>query len=184
MSLLIVAVYSIYAYRSTVDSEMKGVDQTLLTAAYAARQMVGENFHDQLPDSNPNSQVTTKQLTDFARDSGLAYAYSTIQRGGRVLYTSSSASPNEVKSGQYQQWFLAEYKDVPAGLAAAFNSGSVQYEEYQGEFGLFRSVFVPFTSARPAACATWWGWTPPCKKWRPCALRCCGKAGRWAWACC
>ncbi|KMN30859.1 MULTISPECIES: methyl-accepting chemotaxis protein [unclassified Chromobacterium] len=147
VSLLIVAVYSVYAYRSTVDSEMKGVDQTLLTAAYAARQMVGENFHDQLPDSNPNSQVTTKQLTDFTRDSGLAYAYSTIQRGGRILYTSSSASPSEVKSGQYQQWFLAEYKDVPAGLAAAFNSGSVQYEEYQGEFGLFRSVFVPFTSA-------------------------------------
>ena len=72
VSLLIVAVYSVYAYRSTVDSEMKGVDQTLLTAAYAARQMVGENFHDQLPDSNPNSQVTTKQLTDFTRDSGLA----------------------------------------------------------------------------------------------------------------
>ena len=87
-----------------------------------------------------------------------------------------------MKSGQYQQWFLAEYKDVPAGLAAAFNSGSVQYEEYQGEFGLFRSVFVPFTSASGMRYVV--GWTPRCRRWKRCACKCCGRAARWAWACC
>ncbi|OWY39548.1 chemotaxis protein [Xenophilus sp. AP218F] len=144
---VIVAVFSVFAYRSIVASEMDGVDKQLLVAAYASRQIVGETFHDQLPDSDPEHLRHTKVLTDFVRDGGMAYAYTTIQRDGRVLYTSTSASPEEVRTGNYRNWYLAEYKEVPSGLGAAFADGKPHYEEYRGEFGLFRSVFVPFTAA-------------------------------------
>ena len=140
------AFYAFEAYRLVVESEMKGVDQKLLTAAHATQRMVGEGFHDRLAADDPNKLSTTRRLTAFVHDSGLAYVYATIARDGKVLYTASSASPEEVKSGHYENWYLTEYKEVPSGLAAALRDRTVHFEEYKGEYGLFRSVFVPFQS--------------------------------------
>ncbi|MDN0077702.1 methyl-accepting chemotaxis protein [Crenobacter sp. SG2303] len=147
VSLLIVVVYSIYAYDAIVGAEMRGVDQRLMTAAYATQRLVGIGYHDQLPASDPNDLVQTAKLTDFTHVSDLAYVYTTIERNGRVLYTTSSGSPDEVRAGKFEHWYLAEYKQVPQGLSAALNDGKVHFEEYRGEYGLFRSVFAPFTSA-------------------------------------
>ncbi|MCW3479110.1 methyl-accepting chemotaxis protein [Neisseriaceae bacterium JH1-16] len=146
VSALIVAVYSIYAYNAIVGAEMRGVDQRLMTAAYATQRLVGLGYHDRLPDSKADDTQDTARLTDFTRVSDLAYVYTTIERNGRVLYTASSGSPDEVKAGKFEHWFMAEYKQVPQGLAAALRDGKVHFEEYRGEYGLFRSVFVPFTA--------------------------------------
>ncbi|OWY40711.1 chemotaxis protein [Xenophilus sp. AP218F] len=144
---LIVLVYSIYAYNSTMDAEMDGVNRNLLTSAYAVQHIVGERFHDQLPAKFDGDVDSTKRLTGFVHNADLAYVYSTILREGKVLYTHSSASPEEEKGGNYKHWFLAEYTQVPAGLRKSLEQGAVEYEDYKGEYGWFRSVFVPFTSA-------------------------------------
>ncbi|KIA78866.1 methyl-accepting chemotaxis protein [Chromobacterium amazonense] len=146
LTAVVVLIYSVYAYHSTLNAEMDGINRNLLTSAYATQRIIGEHFHDKLPDRFDGDVESTKRLTTFVHQSELAYVYSTILRGSKVLYTHSSASPDEEKSGKYQRWFLAEYPQVPTGLRTALEKGSIEYEDYKGEYGWFRSAFVPFTT--------------------------------------
>lgn len=146
LSAIVVLIYSIYAYKSTLSAEMNGINRNLLTSAYATQRIIGEHFHDKLPEHFEGDVESTKRLTTFVHKSEMAYVYSTILRGSKVLYTHASASPDEEKSGQYKRWFLAEYTLVPTGLNTSLTKGSIEFENYKGEYGWFRSVFVPFTT--------------------------------------
>lgn len=143
-SLLIVIVLSSYSYNKIYDTAVDGLDTNLTTSAYALNQIIGNDKHDLLLKEENNYEEISENITHFAQEANVDWAYSTVKRQGRILYTYINKSKEEVASSHYQSWYLEEYDIVPQGLADAFNTGRIQFEEYQGEYGLWRSVFVPF----------------------------------------
>ena len=146
-SLLIVSALSTYSYFTISKTAIAGLDSNLTTSAYALNRIIGDNTHDVLPEKANNYEQISNELTRFAQEAKVDWAYSTVKRNGRILYTYINKSKEEVRSGTYQSWYLEEYEIVPQGLEKAFTTGRIQFEEYEGEYGLWRSVFLPFRNA-------------------------------------
>lgn len=147
-SLLIVSAVSVYSYYTISNTAISGLDTNLTTSAYALNRIIGDDAHDSLPEKASNYDKISNELTRFVKEAKVDWAYSTVKRNGRILYTYINKSKEEANSASYKSWYLEEYEIVPQGLTDAFNTGRIQFEEYEGEYGLWRSVFVPFRNAQ------------------------------------
>ncbi|ELR67111.1 Methyl-accepting chemotaxis protein [Photobacterium marinum] len=144
LSLSIILVLSSFSYQTLEESTLNRLDSELATAAYATKKIVGDERHDHLDKNSSDYDQISRDLTDFTTASDLDWAYTTVMKNGRVYYTYINQTEDERRSGRYQNWYLEEYKIVPKMLREAFLTEQIQFEEYQGEFGRYRSIFVPF----------------------------------------
>ncbi|WP_064601670.1 methyl-accepting chemotaxis protein [Photobacterium sp. J15] len=144
LSLSIILVLSSFSYQTLEESTLNRLDSELATAAYATKKIVGDERHNHLDKNNSDYDQISRDLTDFTTASKLDWAYTTVMKNGRVYYTYINQTEDERRSGRYQNWYLEEYKIVPKMLREAFLTEQIQFEEYQGEFGRYRSIFVPF----------------------------------------
>ncbi|HOI84362.1 MAG TPA: hypothetical protein PKW30_08615, partial [Campylobacterales bacterium] len=74
------------------------------------------------------------------------YVYSLVQQDGKIYFSTSSATEEEIKKESYSK-FYEEYKDASDGLKEAFKTKKPQFDEYSDEWGSHRSYFVPFKTA-------------------------------------
>ena len=148
LSLLITISLSYFSYQTLENSTLAGIDSELKTAAYATQQIIGVNKHNQLDKAHNDYDAISQQLTQFTQGSELDWAYSTVMKNDRVYYTYINHSSDEARSGQYKEWYLEEYQIVPKMLREAFLTKRIQFEEYQGEFGRYRSIFIPMRNAQ------------------------------------
>ncbi|WP_299019638.1 methyl-accepting chemotaxis protein [uncultured Photobacterium sp.] len=144
LSIAIILVLSGFSYQTLEESTLNRLDSELATAAYATQKIVGDDRHDHLDKAHSDYDKISGDLTDFTMASNLDWAYTTMMKNGRVYYTYVNQTEEERRSGRYQNWYLEEYKIVPKMLREAFLTEQIQFEEYQGEFGRYRSIFVPF----------------------------------------
>lgn len=129
--------------------------QTLLQAASLANIYLP----DKLKESNLTQQSLSPEedtktrlaLSDVAAQFGIKYIYSFYLNGDIVHFTSSSATPEELKSNEGLSYYWDVYDDASENLLKAFKTHTVQYdEETEDQWGLLRSAFVPFRSASGA----------------------------------
>ncbi|GAB3532473.1 methyl-accepting chemotaxis protein [Photobacterium alginatilyticum] len=144
LSLIIILVLSTFSYQALQDRTISSLNTELTTAAHATNKIIGDGRHDHLDKAGSNYDDISRNLTSFTQASDLDWAYSTVMKNGRVYYTYINQTDDEARSGRYQNWYLEEYKIVPKMLHKAFATQQVQFEEYQGEYGRYRSIFVPF----------------------------------------
>lgn len=144
LSLIIVLVLSTFSYQALQNRTISSLNTELTTAAHATNKIIGDGRHDHLDKAGSNYDDISRNLTSFTQASDLDWAYSTVMKNGRVYYTYINQTDDEARSGRYQNWYLEEYKIVPKMLHKAFATQQVQFEEYQGEYGRYRSIFVPF----------------------------------------
>ncbi|MGR5148885.1 methyl-accepting chemotaxis protein [Photobacterium alginatilyticum] len=144
LSLIIILVLSTFSYQALQNRTISSLNTELTTAAHATNKIIGDGRHDHLDKTGSNYDDISRNLTSFTQASDLDWAYSTVMKNGRVYYTYINQTDDEVRSGRYQNWYLEEYKIVPKMLHKAFATQQVQFEEYQGEYGRYRSIFVPF----------------------------------------
>ncbi|ELR63809.1 methyl-accepting chemotaxis sensory transducer [Photobacterium marinum] len=109
--------------------------------------IIGESTHNVLSEQTNNYDKISRRISSYVEKSNIDWAYSTVQKNGKIYYTYINQTEDELRTGAYKNWYLEEYKVVPKGLTKAFITRQVQFEEYQGEYGLWRSVFVPFRNA-------------------------------------
>ncbi|MGF1732468.1 methyl-accepting chemotaxis protein [Photobacterium kasasachensis] len=144
LSLIIILVLSTFSYQALQNRTISSLNTELTTAAHATNKIIGDGRHDHLDKAGSNYDDISRNLTSFTQASDLDWAYSTVMKNGRVYYTYINQTDDEARSGRYQNWYLEEYKIVPKMLHKAFATQQVQFEEYQGEYGRYRSIFVPF----------------------------------------
>jgi len=115
-------------------------------AAVAVPYLLPKAYHAKI--SGPGS-VTPKAyeqaqqaLTDYASAYGLAYIYTYVERDGSFYITSTSASSHELTTATVPHFFH-RYDRPPQAMIAAWQTDSVRIDEYEDEFGDFRSIFVP-----------------------------------------
>ena len=145
VNLLTSGAFTLHLYGTTRDNIRAGVDQQLRAAANGLR-LFADDHHRRLgatpaPTTAEYLSVLRRQAA-FARAAKVTYAYTMVERGGKILFTSDSPTDEDFKDASWAKLW-EEYTEASPGLKAAFAEGTVQFDEYTDKWGTFRSVFVP-----------------------------------------
>lgn len=148
LNLVAALAYSTVLYVIDRDAIMEGIDGRLTTAVLAVGEMVPDEYHARIigPDSIPREEYRRLQyrLSRFARRSDLVYVYTYMQFGDEIRTVSTSATDREIETRQ-EVPFFALYDTAPKALKQSFADGKLRFDEYQDEFGRFRSLYLPVT---------------------------------------
>jgi len=143
-------VFSLGMYFSNISHTliMQGVDDRLLAGAYGTNLILGEGFHDGIADEKSVSYEVhlknVRALGDFSARCGVEYLYTMTKAGDKIVFTSTSATAQDIEKKTFDPFFK-EYNTPSENLTKALASDdSVCFEEFQDEYGNFRSVIVPF----------------------------------------
>jgi len=142
--------YTVYHYRSEKAVILRAIDNKLIASAYAVPHILAEDFHVRAVDAesipSDERKKNLKLLTDYVYDVGVKYIYSIIQSDNQYVFTSSSATTDELDSGDYVKYFEV-YLMPSEGLISAFDNHTIIFEEEVDEFGYFRSVLIPLKTS-------------------------------------
>lgn len=138
-------------YQYTRQERLNQIDQELIHAAYAARAILGADFHDQLsqPDSVSHQAdvAIAIKLYDFAQSIGMEYLYSLKKFDDQILFTTSSATEEEFASNDFEPAYFSRYPEMDEAVERAFENDQIQFAQYSDRWGSFRSVYIPFHDA-------------------------------------
>jgi diguanylate cyclase (GGDEF)-like protein/PAS domain S-box-containing protein len=137
-------------YFSEKDRLYRSLDVQLDTAAASLPLLLPESFHHQSMQpgglTQQQSLELTLKLSDFTRIRDVIYFYSLVLRDGKVYFTASSATDEEIEAGEGGTYYFDPYDDVDPGVFEVFRSEQKAYLEYTDQWGTFRSVFIPLRS--------------------------------------
>ena len=146
LNLVAAVAYSAVLYEVDRAAIMAGIDGRLTTAVLAVNEIVPDQYHARIigPDSIPRDEYRRLQyrLSRFAKRSDLVYVYTYMKFGDEIRTVSTSATDREIERRQ-EVPFFALYDSAPAALLNSFDDGKPRFEEYQDEFGRFRSLYLP-----------------------------------------
>lgn len=127
------------------------IDQRLLDAAYATEALLGPALHHRDMDANSLSDEQDYQiameLTGLVRELELEYLYSMMEIDNRIMFITSSATPEEMATNTYEPAYFTEYPEADEALYRVIDEGGISYSEYTDRWGDFRSIFIPFTAS-------------------------------------
>ncbi len=148
--LFAIVFYVYYQYQQTYQTKLAQIDQQLINAVKAVPYLLGENYHNNISGPQHISRAEylelAKKLSLYAKDVKLQYVYSMIQVDGKVHFTSSSYTEDDLLRGQLS-YFYDYYPEATEANKAAFASLAPVFEESVDQFGHFRSVLVPYQSS-------------------------------------
>ena len=143
--------YTTYVYNMQKKSLYSEIDNRLDTAIYGILHTIGEKFHDNIVSAESLSEdeylEMVLELNRLAKELDLYYLYSMVRRDGKVLFTSTNETDENMASGEYYR-LLDEYENPDATLFEIFDSREQAYDEYEDETGAFRATVKPFTNSK------------------------------------
>jgi methyl-accepting chemotaxis protein len=145
LNTLTISAFTYYNYTNQKTAIMQGIDSKLLASAQGIKISM-DRFHEKVakPETITPSDYR-KQLDDlsaFANGAGVNYAYTVVEKGGVVSFTSSSYTREELEKGELTKLF-EPYKDASEGLKKALAGNRIVYDQYTDKWGSFRSIFLP-----------------------------------------
>jgi methyl-accepting chemotaxis protein len=146
--LLGVCSYSGYNYRRENAKELAAIDQRLYAAAHAAVDILRPGYHDGIWEKSVDDAAFRRDvlaLSHMAEKAGLTYVYTMVEKDGKIFFTSTSATAEEIAENDFSA-FMSPYDDASDGLKKAFAARSMGYEVATDQWGTFRSVYIPVTS--------------------------------------
>ena len=127
------------------------IDKQLEDAAMTTQLLLPSTLHNKEMKQNGLTERQTlnniKALSDFTDQRDVNYIYTLILRDDKVLFTSSSATPEERQSGENLSYYFDHYDDVDPRVLDIFKSKKKTFLEYTDQWGTFRSVFIPSISS-------------------------------------
>ena len=139
-------VFSLYFYQDQKISAMRDIDNRLLSSAHAVRYILPEGYHSRITsDSSVSPQenlINVHKLSQYAKYAHVTYLYTMMESGVNIVFTSTSATDEELKKGTFNPFFTV-YKGAAVQLKQAFNKRRVSFEESHDQYGDYRSVIVP-----------------------------------------
>ncbi len=151
INLVSMCVYTLHFYDDQKEDILADIDDTLETAAYGVSYIVPSEFHDRIEDRNSISYEehlrNVIMLTQYAFQADLKYLYTCMKFEDRVITTSTSESMEDIRKGTIDPFFTP-YPTAPDSLAKSLIDGKIRYAQYTDAYGTFRSVFLPFRTAK------------------------------------
>lgn len=141
-----------YSYTVSKILVLKDTDDKLIAGAYGVTFALGRDFHDRIENSSSISEQEHYEnilnLSEVAEKCGVDYVYTLMRSGsGEVVFTSLSVTKEEFEKKSYDKFFTV-YKKPSELTLKAFGSSAMVFEEYEDEYGHFRSVIVPMKSKK------------------------------------
>ena len=149
LNLIATSAFTLYIYEHQKSVILRNIDNKLLVSAEAVR-FIGDDFHNRI--ANPETitpeeyRLLLDRLSQFAVATQVDYLYTMVKRDGVVSFTLSSYTQEEFAQGYFNQLF-SPYTEASAGLQTAFSAQQATYDQYQDQWGDFRSLFVPGRSS-------------------------------------
>ncbi len=145
-----VTIYSIWSYYSHKKEILEQVDKKLFEAAKSVNYLLPDNYHDRAIAPDSITKIEFFEITDLLskqnNNLGVKYIYSVVLYNGKLYFTTSSATSEELLTGNNLTYYWQEYTEADAAFYNAFNSGKVTYLTYTDRWGTFRSVLIPVTT--------------------------------------
>jgi signal transduction histidine kinase len=149
--LMAVIAYIGYQYTQQRSELIAEIDQRLIQCASVTDQLLPTSLHTPAMHAGSISPEHDLQnrlvLSRFAETMSVKYVYSFILEKEKIYFTSSSATREELKSGEDISYFFDEYTDASPILFKAFQTGKIQFDDTIDQWGHFRSVFLPHISS-------------------------------------
>ncbi|MCW8330247.1 EAL domain-containing protein [Photobacterium sp. SDRW27] len=145
--ILWVVVFAAFNYYQEKRQLYSDLDRQLESAARTIPLLLPSKFHNKamaegdLSDEQ-NLEITTK-LSEYTRSNEIAYIYTLILRNNEMLFTSASASEQELKNSINLTTFYGHYDDVDPSVYQVLKSGEKGFTEYSDKWGRFRSIYIP-----------------------------------------
>jgi two-component system, chemotaxis family, sensor kinase CheA len=142
--------YFTYQYVQKQTQLRAQIDERLIQCAKVTDQLLPATLHTPATKSGsltPEQDLQNRlALSRFSQSVNVKYVYSFVYNKEKVYFTSSSATPEELKSGEDISYFFDEYPDASPILKKAFETRTIQFDETLDQWGHFRSVFLPHVS--------------------------------------
>lgn len=143
-------IYSIWSYYNQKNEILTQVDKKLYEAANTVNYLLPENYHDKATGPDSISKIEFLEITDLLSKQndnvGVKYIYSVVLKKGRLYFTTSSATSEEMLTGNNLTYYWQEYTEAESSFYYAIKSGKVTYTQYTDRWGTFRSVIIPVTT--------------------------------------
>ncbi len=151
--MLLLSVLSSYHYYENRNQVLERVDHQLYAGAMAARYAVGDIAHDSNYQEQTTAPVNYRRdvmtLTNLCRDLDLEFLYALVERQGKMYFSLSSLSADDLQTGDYYHYFNHYYSVVPDDFLASIrkNPDKAYYFEATDRLGSLRAVLLPCTTA-------------------------------------
>lgn len=149
LNALVILAYTSYAYQLRKTDLQNQIDGQLLFAAHAVANMSDQRIYDQARQGTLTQEVSDalqQQVFRLLVSADVKYAYTLIEMPQGLVFVIDTPEVEEVESGDFGP-LLPLYEEPSDAIYVALRSNQVQFDEYIDEWGEFRSVFVPYTTA-------------------------------------
>ncbi len=140
--LILYLFFSLYAERNRI---LQSVDSRLLHAAQHVGEILPPGFHDIATGAGTVSDsihlANIRLLSSYARFAGLTYIYTAVVKDGKVYFTSSSATDEEIENNELPP-FWQEYPEATEDFIHTAGSDTPLYEMATDRWGTFESVII------------------------------------------
>ena len=146
LNLVAVGSYTIYLYQVRKADIYDALDKRLVAAAHLGAEIAPQSVHDEAINGNLTKEQFDhyqSRLYRYAAASGVKYVYTVVHIDGAFRFVIDTAQEEEVKTGVYINEPLYEYEEPSEALQRAYTSDQTIFDEYEDEWGEFRSVFIP-----------------------------------------
>ncbi|MBL9121308.1 MAG: PP2C family protein-serine/threonine phosphatase [Phycisphaerae bacterium] len=151
--LVVALVLAAFAASAETAAAMRGVDAKLRAVAAGADALVAADAHARALGNAMDAAecvAQTARLTAVADEAGVTYLYTCVRpnasSGGLVYVELSSQSKEEREKGETPM-VMRIYEQPPPELLLSLGDGATRFAEYTDEYGSFRSIFRPVSTA-------------------------------------
>lgn len=148
LNFIIISAFFIYGYYTFRLLVFKNIDDCLISAAYCTNYALGVDFHDKIENkhsiSNEEHDKNVMLLSDVALKCNVDYTYTLmLNESKEVVFTALSATQDEINNKSYAKFYKVYEKPSELTLNAFNKINEILVEEYEDEYGYFRSVLIP-----------------------------------------
>ncbi len=145
-----ITLFSYFEYQHHKTLLYRQIDERLRIAAQTTNTLLTPHFQERAVEVQSISPAedwdNIHRLSEFAKNMGVVYVYSMIQKNGKIYFTASSSTDKEQSTGVDVVHYFDDYSDASDTLQKVFQTKHQSYDEFSDRWGTFRSVFIPMHS--------------------------------------
>jgi len=145
-----VIIYSFWSYYSQKHEIISQVNKKLYKAAISLDYLLPQDYNDRAinPDTIPKIEFyeITDLLSKQSENLGVKYIYSVVLYNGKIYFTTSSATSEEMLTNENLTYYWQEYTEADTSFYNSFNRDFPTFSEYTDRWGTFRTIIIPKTN--------------------------------------
>ena len=146
VNLIASVIFSFFSYQNEKTLLIRNIDNQLTVSAASLPAILGNAYHDRTAIPDTEFYDLVQRLSQYADQAGITYLYTMVERQGKIYFTSSSATAEELRTNSFDEYWT-EYEDPSDLLLETFKNPGTAFEEYEDSKDNFRSIFIPYRSA-------------------------------------